>query len=180
MALLNAFYWMKMTTFWFKYHRRLFQRIRSVNNKSPRADSKFAPSKRETALSCNDVSHWLGANLKSALSSLVKVMTWRWTGASNYQTPWRSTTPYGVTSPQSPPVLASHPSWTPISNLIIWDRSHGLWINSQSGSTAQRLGNAEPTVLYLPNIRTFTFPILVFMTVEKCAIPSQRRVIPVG
>ena len=33
----------------------------------PRADSRFAPSQWETALLCNDVSHWLGANLESAL-----------------------------------------------------------------------------------------------------------------
>ena len=32
-----------------------------------RADSRFAPSLWETALLCNDVSHWLGANLESAL-----------------------------------------------------------------------------------------------------------------
>ena len=31
------------------------------------ADSSFAPSQWETALLCNDVSHWLGANLKSAV-----------------------------------------------------------------------------------------------------------------
>ena len=31
-----------------------------------RADSRFAPRQWETALLCNDVSHWLGANLKSA------------------------------------------------------------------------------------------------------------------
>ena len=35
---------------------------------SIRADSRFAPSQRETMLLCNGVSHWLGANLKSALS----------------------------------------------------------------------------------------------------------------
>ena len=34
-----------------------------------RADSRFAPSQWETALLCNDVSHWLGASLESALSS---------------------------------------------------------------------------------------------------------------
>ena len=33
----------------------------------PRADSGFAPSQWETALLCNDVSHWLGANLQSTL-----------------------------------------------------------------------------------------------------------------
>ena len=35
--------------------------------KSYRADSRFAPVQWETPLLCNDVSHWLGANLKSAL-----------------------------------------------------------------------------------------------------------------
>ena len=32
-----------------------------------RADSRFVPSQWETALLCNSVSHWLGANVKSAL-----------------------------------------------------------------------------------------------------------------
>ena len=32
-----------------------------------RADSRFAPSQWERALLCNDVSHWLGASLESAL-----------------------------------------------------------------------------------------------------------------
>ena len=32
-----------------------------------RADSRFVPSQWETALPCNDVSHWMGANLESAL-----------------------------------------------------------------------------------------------------------------
>ena len=36
----------------------------------PRADSRFAPSQWETALLCNDFSHWLGANLESALIPL--------------------------------------------------------------------------------------------------------------
>ena len=31
------------------------------------ADSRFAANQWETALLCNDVSHWLGANLESAL-----------------------------------------------------------------------------------------------------------------
>ena len=35
--------------------------IRSIH----RPDSRFAPSQWETALHCNDVSHWLGANLES-------------------------------------------------------------------------------------------------------------------
>ena len=35
-----------------------------------RADSRFAPSQWETALLCNDVSHWLGAILESALGGV--------------------------------------------------------------------------------------------------------------
>ena len=35
---------------------------------SNRADSRFASSKRETVLLCNNVSHWLDTNLESALS----------------------------------------------------------------------------------------------------------------
>ena len=34
------------------------------------SESRFAPSQWETALQSNDVSHWLGANLDSALSLL--------------------------------------------------------------------------------------------------------------
>ena len=37
----------------------------------PRAVSRFAPSQWETALLCNDVFHWLGASLESALQILV-------------------------------------------------------------------------------------------------------------
>ena len=32
-----------------------------------KADSRFAPSQWETALLCNNISHWLGASLESAL-----------------------------------------------------------------------------------------------------------------
>ena len=35
-----------------------------------RAESRIAPSQRETALLCNDVSHWLGASLESALKCI--------------------------------------------------------------------------------------------------------------
>ena len=43
-----------------------------------RADSTFPPSQWETALLCNDVSHWVGASLESALYNVC-----HWT-ASNY------------------------------------------------------------------------------------------------
>ena len=41
-------------------------RERTVREYFLRADSRFAPSQRETALLSNDVSHWLVANLESA------------------------------------------------------------------------------------------------------------------
>ena len=37
------------------------------NQKVYRDDSRFAPSQWETALLCNDISHWLGASLESAM-----------------------------------------------------------------------------------------------------------------
>ena len=43
----------------------------------PRADSRFVPSQWEMALLCNDVSHWLGTNLESALTAIL-VMSWIW------------------------------------------------------------------------------------------------------
>ena len=41
---------------------------------SPRVDSRFVPSQWEMALHCNDVSHWLGASLESALISCVTLV----------------------------------------------------------------------------------------------------------
>ena len=38
----------------------------SLKNTRYRADSKFVPSQWETALLCNNISHWLGASLESA------------------------------------------------------------------------------------------------------------------
>ena len=35
------------------------------------ADSRLAPSQRETSLQSNAVSHWLGANLESALNCII-------------------------------------------------------------------------------------------------------------
>ena len=42
-------------------------RARNRNEGKHRADSSFAPSQWETSLQSNAVSHWLGANLESAL-----------------------------------------------------------------------------------------------------------------
>ena len=41
--------------------------IRGVASTFPTADSRLAPSQWETSLQSNAVSHWLGANLESAL-----------------------------------------------------------------------------------------------------------------
>ena len=42
--------------------------LKELTWKCPRADSRFAPSQGETTtLLCNDVSHWLGTSLESAL-----------------------------------------------------------------------------------------------------------------
>ena len=37
------------------------------------ADSRFAPSQWETALLCNDICHWLGTNLESALKIVIRL-----------------------------------------------------------------------------------------------------------
>ena len=43
-----------------------------------RADSRFVPSRWEVSLLCNDVSHWLGTNLESALYTHISpdVLCW--------------------------------------------------------------------------------------------------------
>ena len=46
-----------------------FSRV-NISPRRSRTDSMFAPSQWETALLCNDVSHWLSANLESALRSI--------------------------------------------------------------------------------------------------------------
>ena len=45
----------------------MFKCIFSLSGVHCRTDSRFAPSQWKTALHCNDVSHWLGAGLESAL-----------------------------------------------------------------------------------------------------------------
>ena len=41
-----------------------------------RTDSRFAPSQWETVLLCNDVSHWLGVSIGSALMCLYSIMSY--------------------------------------------------------------------------------------------------------
>ena len=58
---------------------------RPVDDISTRADSRFAPSQWETALLCNDVSHWLGAKLESALWLRSPMI---WTKPPPYTSSW--------------------------------------------------------------------------------------------
>ena len=53
-----------------------YEHLEKVIDMSPerdrgRADCRFVPSQWETALLCNDVSHWLGVSLESALLMVV-------------------------------------------------------------------------------------------------------------
>ena len=48
---------------WWSFKRR----AADVSHDLDRADSRLTPSQWETSLQCNAVSHWLGANLESAL-----------------------------------------------------------------------------------------------------------------
>ena len=54
-------------------HLPLHNALRSI-----RADSRFAPSQWETALLCNDVSHWMGTSLESALSIVMYETGLKW------------------------------------------------------------------------------------------------------
>ena len=55
---------MENVSIWWRHHVLDDYNLRDM---CCRADFKFAPSQWETALLCNDVFHWLGASLKSAL-----------------------------------------------------------------------------------------------------------------
>ena len=50
-------------------HQRFYLWLVLAITEVHRADCRFAPSQWETALLCNDVSRWLGANLQSALGT---------------------------------------------------------------------------------------------------------------
>ena len=54
-----------------QYHPRIRSREMQY-----RADSRVAPIQWETALLCNDVSHWLGASLESALNTENRKLTY--------------------------------------------------------------------------------------------------------
>ena len=61
----------KLRDLWIRHSARSTEAFISIHTSwcLPPADSRFAPSQWETALLCNEVSHWLGASLDSALVS---------------------------------------------------------------------------------------------------------------
>ena len=75
------------------FHLHKFMvRLPEWNYVWPRADSRFAPSQWETVLLCNDVSHWLGANVGSALLAIwwayhICILPW-WGNYSSSQDTW--------------------------------------------------------------------------------------------
>ena len=60
----------EMMTIQFQYPPKQHESYTTHDNFYSRADSRFASSQWETVLLCNDVSHWLGANLEPALYSI--------------------------------------------------------------------------------------------------------------
>ena len=55
-----------------QWRRNIKQKIQTyISFYIRRADSRFVPSQWEKALLCNDVSHWLGASLESALFTVI-------------------------------------------------------------------------------------------------------------
>ena len=56
----------------------IFKHILLIDVLNIQADSRFATRQWETALLCNDVSHWLDANLESALIFNVKLAPGEW------------------------------------------------------------------------------------------------------
>ena len=60
--------WHLLVTLQSSYVLQTFSVKQSHIHTSIRADSRYVPRQSETALLCNDVSHWLGTSLESALS----------------------------------------------------------------------------------------------------------------
>ena len=111
---------------WMRAKLNLHQSSISIDSiHVPRADSRLAPSQWETSLQCNAVSHWLGANLESALCVFFSIQypivfsrTWAqvWTSSriqSQYLMSWRVTRwPYKLCRA----AVLRDPFWTRCSN----------------------------------------------------------------
>ena len=54
---------------WWCHNAKSEKTVLDDSGKMSRADSRFAPSQWETSLQSNAVSHWLSANLESALNA---------------------------------------------------------------------------------------------------------------
>ena len=85
---LNRHSWYKILCLWWTENQMVSMK-ENVGYFSglPRANSRFTPSQWETPLLCNDVSHWLGASLESALVTWCFVRAtisclWNWPGVT--------------------------------------------------------------------------------------------------
>ena len=92
-----------------------------------RANSRFAPSQWETALLCNDVSHWLDASLESAMIVHRETATKRdgWISVSVIEG-WRRTMLNHRTIPQTPvsgscclPLEALQSMWATLCKILV-------------------------------------------------------------
>ena len=106
-----------------------------------RADSRFAPSQWETGLLCNDVSHWLGASLESALN----YGSHRWDMGCLYFSNEHS------------------PNWA---CFIRTEAHHDAWVNDGTEALFSSLVTSEPdslstniTLHHLTNVSNFHFNI---------------------
>ena len=88
-----------------------------------KADSRFAPSQWETALLCNDVSHWLGASLESALllmQTVTKISSkWRRLCFNSHNPFWSGGCYAKFKSPGSP--ATDHPLRMAGWSVYLWD-----------------------------------------------------------
>ena len=89
-------------------------------------DSGFAPSQWETALLCNDVSHWLGANMKQPWRIPQEHKYNRQSKEKNvllpkYKIKYRSTAVYSIDYGHGPSKPCPHSMEYMVSNLyLIW------------------------------------------------------------
>ena len=67
--------WWFETPSWSLWHHRNELDRNGLMSCVNRADSRFVPSRWETGLLCNDISHWLGASLES---TLLEALDRRW------------------------------------------------------------------------------------------------------
>ena len=108
----------------------------------PRTDSRFAPRQWETALLCNDVSHWLGPSLELALMPNVRVkLRWKFLLLSRQP----------LSSLVGPPIPFYY-IWHCVPNILLWS------ILCKTVGLPSSTGESERTArrqLHSPTLRCF-------------------------